>query len=73
MSERIEQNHPGSKNERRNNKEITKGDNSGDRNPRKKIRNHGCEHQRQNTRDERVNQGAEDSIENMETTIKENA
>jgi hypothetical protein len=29
----IEQNHPESKNESRNNKEITKGDNSGDRKP----------------------------------------
>jgi hypothetical protein len=26
----------------RNNKEITKGNNSGDRNPRKQIRNHRC-------------------------------
>jgi hypothetical protein len=34
-----------------------KGDNSGDRNPRKKIRNHRCEHQQQNTRDRRENLG----------------
>jgi hypothetical protein len=33
--EGIEQNHPGSKNGNRNNKEITKGDNPGDRKPRK--------------------------------------
>ena len=33
--ERIEQNTPGSKTGSRNNKEITKGDNSGDKNPRK--------------------------------------
>jgi hypothetical protein len=33
--ERTEQNQPGSKNGSRNNKEITKGDNSGDRKPRK--------------------------------------
>jgi hypothetical protein len=39
IGEEIEQNHPGSKNESRNNKEITKGDNSGDRKPRKEIRN----------------------------------
>jgi DNA-binding protein H-NS len=37
------------------NKELTKGDNSGDRNPRKEIRNHRCEHQQQNTRDGREN------------------
>jgi hypothetical protein len=37
--ERIEQNCPGSKSRSRNNKEITKGDNSGDRNPRKEVRN----------------------------------
>jgi hypothetical protein len=29
--------------------------NSGDRNPRKEIRNHRCEHQQQNTRDGREN------------------
>jgi hypothetical protein len=33
----------------------TKGDNSGDRNPRKEIKNHRCEHQQQNTRDGREN------------------
>jgi hypothetical protein len=33
-----EQNHPGFKTGNRNNKEITKGDNPGDRKPRKKIR-----------------------------------
>jgi hypothetical protein len=32
------------KNGSRNNKENTKGDNSGDRNPRKEIRNHRCEY-----------------------------
>ena len=36
--ERIEQNHPGSKNGTRNNKEITKGNKSGDRKPRKEVR-----------------------------------
>ena len=36
----IEQNHPGSKKGNINNKENPKGDNSGDRNPRKEIRNH---------------------------------
>jgi hypothetical protein len=39
----------------RNNKENPKGDNSGDRNPRKEIRNHRCEHKQQNTRDGREN------------------
>jgi hypothetical protein len=37
---KIEQNHPGSKNGSRNSKEVTKEDSSGDRNPRKEIRNH---------------------------------
>jgi ribosomal protein S6E (S10) len=41
----IEQNHPRSKNVSRNNKENPKGDNSGDRNPRKEIRNPRCGHQ----------------------------
>jgi hypothetical protein len=39
--EGTEQYYAGSKTERRNNKEITKGDNSGDRKPRKEIRRHG--------------------------------
>ena len=43
------------KNESINNKEITKGDNSVDRKPRKEIRNHRCKHQEQNTRDRREN------------------
>jgi hypothetical protein len=53
--------------------EITKVDNSGDRNPRKEIKNHRCEHQQQNTRDGRENLRYRRSIENMDTTIKENA
>jgi hypothetical protein len=40
IGEGIEQSHPGSKNENRNNKEITKGDNSGDRKPGNEIRSH---------------------------------
>ena len=52
---RIEQNYLGFKNGSRKNKEIAKGDNSGDRNPRKQIRNHRCEHQQQNSRDGREN------------------
>jgi hypothetical protein len=46
-----EQNHPRSKNGNRNNEEITKGDNSGVRKPRKEIRSHRCKHHQQNTRD----------------------
>jgi hypothetical protein len=53
IGEGIEQSHPGSKNENRNNKEITKGDNSGDRKPRKTIRSHRCKHNTQNKRDRR--------------------
>ena len=37
------------------NKEITKGDNSGDRKPRKEIRKHRCKHCQQNTIDGREN------------------
>ena len=38
--DRIEQNHPWSKNGSRNNKENLEGDNFGNRNPRKEIKNH---------------------------------
>jgi hypothetical protein len=65
----IEQNHIGTKNGNRNNKENLKGENSRDRNPREEIRNHRCEHQQQNTRDGRENLS---SIGNMDTIIKEN-
>jgi hypothetical protein len=58
----------------RHNKENPKWGNAGDRNPRKEISNHRCEHQQQNTRDGRKRiSGAEDSIENIGTTFKENA
>jgi hypothetical protein len=53
--EGIEQNHPGSKNGSRNNKEITKRDNSPDRKSRKEIRNHRYKHYQLNTRDRREN------------------
>jgi hypothetical protein len=36
-------------------KEITKGDNYGDRKSRKEIRSHRCKHQQQNRRDRRGN------------------
>ena len=52
-----------------NNKENPEVDNSRDRNPRKEIKNHRCEHQQQNTRDGRENLS---SIGNMDTIIKEN-
>ena len=32
---------------------MTKGDNPGDRKPRKEIRSHKCKHHQQNTRDRR--------------------
>jgi hypothetical protein len=34
-------------------KEITKGDNPGNRKPRKEIRSHRCKHHQQNIRDRR--------------------
>ena len=49
--EEIEQyHHPGSKNGSRNNKEITKRDNLGDRAPRKEVMSYRCKHHQQNTR-----------------------
>ena len=53
--EGIEQNHPGSKNENRNNKEITQGDNPGDIKPRKEIRSYRSKHHQQNKKDRREN------------------
>jgi hypothetical protein len=41
--------------ENRNNKEITKGDNSGIRKPRKDIRSHRCKHHQHNRRHRREN------------------
>jgi hypothetical protein len=51
----LNKSHPGSKHGNRNNKEITKGDDSGVRKPRKEIRSHRCKHHQQNTRDRREN------------------
>jgi hypothetical protein len=56
IGEGIEQNHPGSKNGNRNNKETTMGDNSGDRKHRKEIRSHRYKHYQQNARDRRESQ-----------------
>ena len=53
--EGIEQNHPGSKIGNRNNKEITKGENPGDRKTRKEIRSHRRKHHQQNIRNRREN------------------
>jgi hypothetical protein len=69
----IEQNYPRSKNGSRNNEEKSKGDNSGDRNPRKEIRTHRCEHQQQNTRDGRENLSCGRFHRKDGHTIKENA
>jgi methyl-accepting chemotaxis protein len=68
----IEQNHPGSKNGSRDNKEITKGDNSGDRNPRREIRSNRCKHHQQNTRNTRENLGYRRYNRNIDITAKEN-
>jgi hypothetical protein len=70
--EGIEQKHPRSKHGNRNNKEITKGDNSRDRKPREEVRRHRCKYHQQNTRDRRIS-GADDTIENIDETIKEDA
>ena len=67
--EGTEQNHPGSKKESRNNKEITKGNNSEDRKPRKEIRSHRCKHNQEI--EERISV-SEDTIEKIDTAIKEN-
>jgi len=50
-----EQNHLGSKNGNRDNKEIIRGDNSGDQKPRKEVRSHIHKHYKQNTTDRREN------------------
>jgi hypothetical protein len=50
-----ELNHPESKNGNRDNKEITKGDNTGYGKPMKEIRSHRCKHHQQITRDRREN------------------
>jgi hypothetical protein len=50
----MEQIHPGAKNGNIN-KEITKGDNSGDRKLRKEIKSQRYKYHQQNTRDRREN------------------
>ena len=68
----MKKNHPRSKNENRNNKEITRGDNPGIRKPGKgsgvidtTITN------RIQEIEERIS-GVKDTIENIDTTVKEN-
>jgi uncharacterized coiled-coil protein SlyX len=60
----MNKNHPGSKNRNRNNKENTKGDNHGVRKSSFTKRIQEME--------ERLS-GAEDTIENIDTTVRENA
>jgi hypothetical protein len=36
------------------------------------MRSHRCKHHQQNTRDRREISGAEDAIESIDTTVKEN-
>ena len=65
--------HPGSKHKNRNNEEITKGDNTGDRTPRKEIRDMDARiSNRIQEIEERIS-GAEDAIGNIDTTVKGNA
>ena len=52
---------------------MTKGDKDWDRKPWKEIRNYRYKHQQQNTRDRRKNSGAKDTIEIINSTVKENA
>jgi hypothetical protein len=63
----MEQNHPGSKNGKRNDKEITKGTNPVDGKPRKENKSYRCKHHQQNTKARREN------LRNIiYTTVKEN-
>jgi hypothetical protein len=48
-------NNPGTKNGSRNNKEMTKGENSRNRKPRKEFRNHRYKDHQQNARDRKEN------------------
>jgi hypothetical protein len=54
-------------------KKFTKGDNSGDRKPRKEIRSHNASIANRIQETEERFSGEEDSTENIDTTIKENA
>ena len=69
----MEQKHPVHKNGSRNNKEITKGDNSGDRTLGMKSGAIDASITNRIQEMEEIISGAEGSIENMGTTSKENA
>ena len=49
------------------NKEITKGDNSGDRKPRKEVRSHRGKHHQQKEEIEERMSGVKVTIENIDT------
>jgi hypothetical protein len=66
-------NHPRPKKGIRNNEENPKGDNSEGRNPRKEIRTIDASISSRIQEMEEKISGTEDSIGNMDTTIKENA
>ena len=68
-----EHNHPRSKSENRNKEETTNGENPGVKKPRKDIRSHRSKYHQQDARDRMRISGAEDIIENIDTTVKENA
>ena len=53
-------------------KKITKGENPGDRKPRKEIRSHRYITNRKQKLEERIS-GVGDTIENIDTTDKQNA
>ena len=54
-------------------KKYPKENNSGDRKPRKEVRSHRCKHKNRIQEMEERICGAEDTIENIDIAIKENA
>ena len=66
----MKKNHPGSKNGNRKNKEITKGDTTRDRKPRKEIRRHRIKHHQQIQEIKERISSAEYTIESIDTTKK---
>jgi gas vesicle protein len=69
--EGIEWNRPGSKNGNRTIKENSKGGRPRDGKPRKENGSHRWKHHQQNTRDRKISE-AEDTIEDIDTTVKGN-
>jgi hypothetical protein len=53
-------------------KKTQMGHKPGNGKPRKAVRNYRCEYHQQNTREERVS-GIEDTVEEIDTTVKENS